>query len=72
MARWRSTTESTFKDNYAKPFAWLQFNGLLVRQYLSDDLAIALDPTFIPKSGKHTPGIDYFYSGCASSVRYEV
>lgn len=65
MARWSSTVESTFRDNYAKPFAWLEFNGLLVSQYLSDDLAIAFDPCFIPKSGKHTPGLGYFYSGCA-------
>ncbi|MEM9009575.1 MAG: transposase [Cyanobacteria bacterium P01_F01_bin.86] len=65
MARWGSTVESTFRDNYAKAFAWLEFNRLLVEQYLSDDLAIAFDPSFVPKSGKHTPGLGYFYSGCA-------
>jgi len=65
MARWSSTVESTFRDNYGKAFAWLEFNRLLVEQYLSDDLAIAFDPSFVPKSGKHTPGISYFYSGCA-------
>jgi hypothetical protein len=27
--------------------------------------AVAFDPSFIPKSGKHTPGIGYFWSGCA-------
>lgn len=57
--------ESTFRENYAKSFAWLEFNRLLVEQYLSDDLAIAFDPSFVPKSGKHTPGLGYFYSGCA-------
>lgn len=66
MARWSSSVESTFRDNYAKPFAWLEFNRLLVEQYLSDDLALAFDPSFVPKSGKHTPGLGYFYSGCAS------
>jgi len=65
MARWSSAVESTFRDNYAKTFAWLEFNRLLVEQYLSDDLAIAFDPSFVPKSGKHTPGLGYFYSGCA-------
>lgn len=65
MARWGSTVESTFRDNYAKPFAWLEFNRLLADHYLSEDLAIAFDPSFVPKSGKHTPGIGYFYSGCA-------
>ena len=56
MARWHSSAESTFRDNYAKTFAWLEFNRLLVEQYLSDDLAIAFDPSFVPKSDKHTPG----------------
>ena len=65
MARWSCSVESTFRDNYAKTFAWLEFNTLLVDQYLSDDLAIAFDPSFVPKSGKHTPGLGYFYSGCA-------
>jgi len=27
--------------------------------------AIAFDPSFIPKSGNQTPGIGYFWSGCA-------
>ena len=65
MARWSSAVESTFRDNYAKAFAWIEFNRLLAEQYLSDDLAIAFDPSFVPKSGKHTPGLGYFYSGCA-------
>lgn len=65
MGRWSPAVESTFRDNYAKAFAWLEFNRLLAEQYLSDDLAIAFDPSFVPKSGKHTPGLGYFYSGCA-------
>jgi len=27
--------------------------------------AVAFDPSFIHNSGKHTPGIGYFWSGCA-------
>ncbi|MBK8701873.1 MAG: hypothetical protein IPN29_20820 [Saprospiraceae bacterium] len=30
----------------------------------SDELIIGFDPSFIPKSGKKTPEIGYFYSGC--------
>lgn len=65
MARWSPAVESTFRDNYSKPFPWLEFNGLMAEEYLSTDLAIAFDPSFVPKSGKHTPGLGYFYSGCA-------
>lgn len=53
MARWGSTVESTFRDNYTKSFAWLEFNRLLANQALSGDLAIAFDPSFLPKSGAH-------------------
>ena len=27
---------------------------------------VAFDPTFIPKSGKQTYGLDYFWNGCHS------
>lgn len=65
MARWGDYKEGAYRENYSRPFDWLQFNVLLAEQTLSNDLAIAFDPSFLPKSGKHTPGIGYFYSGCA-------
>lgn len=65
MARWSHYQESTFRENFSRSFDWLEFNTLLAQQFLSDDLAIAFDPSYLPKSGKHTPGIGYFYSGCA-------
>lgn len=33
--------------------------------WIGNRTAIAFDPSFIPKSGKQTPGIGYFWSGCA-------
>lgn len=33
-------------------------------------LAIAIDPSYISKSGKHTPGVSYFWSGCASAAKH--
>ncbi len=30
-----------------------------------ESLVIAFDPTYLPKSGKHSPYIDRFWSGCA-------
>ena len=29
MSQWRSTVESTFRDNYGRTFTWLEFDGLL-------------------------------------------
>ncbi len=65
MARWGDYREYTYRNNYGRAFDWLAFNSFLVEQSLSADLALAFDPSFLPKSGKHTPGIGYFYSGCA-------
>ena len=31
--------------------------------------AIAIDPSYIPKSGKKTPWIGYFWSGCAGEYK---
>ncbi|MDC0584448.1 transposase [Bacteroidales bacterium] len=32
--------------------------------------AIAFDPSYISKAGKHTPGTGYFWSGCASRAKW--
>ncbi|MCP4138915.1 MAG: transposase, partial [Chloroflexi bacterium] len=65
MARWGSYKEYTYRENFGRSFDWLGMNTILAKQSLSEDLAIAFDPSYLPKSGKHTPGIGYFYSGCA-------
>ena len=65
LARWGELGEDTYRHNFGRPFDWLAFNVVLARETLSAHIALAFDPCFIPKSGKHTPGIGYFYSGCA-------
>jgi hypothetical protein len=35
----------------------------------NDRKAIAIDPSYISKSGKHTPWIGYFWSGCAGQAK---
>jgi hypothetical protein len=65
LSRWGEYGEDTYRQNFARPFSWLEFNAELASQQLGQHLAIAFDPCFVPKSGKHTAGIGYFYSGCA-------
>lgn len=33
-------------------------------------IALAIDPSHIDKSGNHTPGVGYFWSGCASAAKH--
>ncbi len=57
------------KVNFKKAFDWFSFNRAFLEPALGHRIAIAIDPCYIPKSGKKTPGIDWFWSGCASAMK---
>ena len=69
MAREGQMCESSYRQNYKKHFDWLAFNGQFVGERTGNRIAIAIDPSYISKSGKKTPGIGYFWSGCASAMK---
>jgi hypothetical protein len=69
LERYGTMSERSYRDHFAKDFDWLDFNTKLVKDQCSDELIIGFDPSYISKSGKSTPGIGYFYSGC--SGKYE-
>ncbi|MBK8500911.1 MAG: hypothetical protein IPL46_01175 [Saprospiraceae bacterium] len=50
---------------FERDFDFLTFNILLVEQYCGANCILGFDPTYLNKSGKHTRGIGYFYSGTA-------
>jgi len=58
--------EKSYRLHFEKDFNWLEFNSLLIEHSCSDELIIGFDPSYILKSGKHTPCLGYFYSGVAS------
>lgn len=73
MARYSKFHESTFRRHFAKFFDWLGFNlGLLQVAGLWDntELIATMDCSFLPKAGKHTYGIDKFFSNHAKAHRY--
>lgn len=70
MARYGDKNESTYRSNYQSEFDFSTFNFHLINNYLGANRAVAFDPSFISKSGKHTPGCGYFWSGCAGSTVY--
>jgi len=65
LSRYGVYNERSYRDNYEKDFDFMAFNIALSKNHLSGHTVLALDPSYIPKSGKSTPNIDYFYSGCA-------
>jgi len=69
MSRYTEMNEGTFHNNYSKTFDFLGFNRQLVEKSCSLERINAFDPSFIAKSGKHTPGSGYFWSGCAGKAK---
>jgi len=70
MCRYSEFNEGTFHNNYGKDFDFFEFNLLLSKAYSSAERISAFDPSYISKSGKHTPGGAYFWSGCAGRNKW--
>ena len=76
MERYGSHDEQTYRNNFGKKKSecidWLKLNVSLAKRYFGEKgrRAIAIDPSFISKSGKKTPHIGRFWSGCAQAVKH--
>ena len=69
LARYCQSCEQRFRQNFRKTFDWIAFNQCFVDKQPGHRYAIAIDPSYVSKSGKHTPGISYFWSGCAQAMK---
>ncbi len=65
MARYGTYSEKTYRLHFEKDFDFLQFNILFAQTELSENLILGFDPSYLSKSGKHTPHKGKFWSGCA-------
>ena len=77
FAKYGSRGEQCYRQAFnrvkAKSVNWLRFNVSLARRYFGDDgglKAIAIDPSFISKSGRKTPHTGTFWSGCAGAMKH--
>ena len=69
LGRYGSFGEQRYRQQFECKFDWLSFNCSLFHSSMGNRLAIALDPSYISKSGKSTPHIGSFWSGCAGKVK---
>lgn len=69
MAKLGKLCESRFRQNFKKSFDRLSFNKSFLEPMKRHRIAIAIVPCFISKSGKKTPGMDRFWSGCAAAMK---
>ncbi len=65
LGRYSLFGEQRFRGQFEQGFDFFSFNKALSMPWIGNRNAVAFDPSFIHKSGKHTPGIGYFWSGCA-------
>jgi len=70
LGRFGKHKEQRYRQQFEKPFDFLTFNKELTLSQGSGRYAIAFDPSYISKSGKHTPGAGYFWSGCANRAKW--
>lgn len=70
LARYGNFSEQRYRQQFEKSFDFLNFNTELVLSSGSGRYAIAFDPSYINKSGKHTPGVGWYWSGCANSTKW--
>ena len=71
LSRYGNRCEQCYRQTFSKKFDWVQYNMNLMEKFFgkNDRKAIAIDPSYISKSGKHTPNIGYFWSGVAGAAK---
>lgn len=70
LARYGAHGEQRYRGQFEKRFDFLSFNKELIMEYAGNHLTIAFDPSYISKSGKATPGVGWYWSGCAAKVKW--
>jgi len=72
LSRYSVLGEQTFRRQFGQFFDWLGFNLLLLSVLglkLDRQVIGALDASYLPKAGKHTYGLDRFWSGVAGRAK---
>jgi hypothetical protein len=70
LGRYGKYKEQRYWQQFEKSFDFLTFNKELTLSQGSGKYVIAFDPSFINKSGKKTPGLSWYWSGCANRAKW--
>lgn len=73
LERFGTRSEQCYRQTFERDVDWMEFN-LWLSAYAfekgSSRMGIAIDPSYISKSGKKTPHIGSFWSGCAGAAKH--
>jgi hypothetical protein len=70
LERFSGKCEQRFRYFFERDFNFFSFNKTLITSHIKTKMALAFDPSYILKAGKKTPGVGYFWSGCAGKVKW--
>ena len=73
MGRYGKRCEQCYRQTAERNVDWIEMNMWLSAFAFKEGKgrnSIAIDPSYIKKSGKHTPYVGTFWSGCAGAVRH--
>lgn len=72
LERMGSHTGKTYREAFSKEVDRAGIEEDIIFRVLSGDgsLSIVIDPSFLQKSGRHTPGAGLYWSGVAGAVRH--
>jgi hypothetical protein len=70
LDRYGAHGEQHYRNQFERHFDFMSFNIGLIEQHASKHLTIAFDPSYISKSGKSTPGVGWYWSGCAKKSKW--
>ncbi len=70
LGRYGQYGEQRYRQQFEGDFDFFNFNSTLIQQHCGTRLVIAFDPSYIPKSGRKTEGVGWFWSGSASQSKW--
>lgn len=72
LTRMGTHTEKTYREAFSREVDWARIDeDTIFREFSRDDsLSIVIDPSFLQKSGRYTPGAGLYWSGVAGAVRH--
>lgn len=67
LSRYSDLSEKTYRRHYHQSFAFVELNHYTIGQAIQGaaEIIAAIDCSFLPKSGKGTYGLEWFYNGSA-------
>ena len=70
LGRYGKYGEQRYRQHFEVDFDFFNFNATLIGQCCGARRAIAFDPSYIPKSGRKTDGVGWFWSGSANQSKW--